>query len=65
MKISVNGKAHDVTATILSDALNELGFGTAKIATAVNEEFVPVTLRSTYELTTGDRLEIVAPMQGG
>lgn len=65
MKINVNGEPHDVAATILSEALEELGFGTAKIATAVNEEFVPVSMRSAYELTTGDRLEIVAPMQGG
>lgn len=65
MKINVNGEARNVVATILSEALDELGFGTAKIATAVNEEFVPATLRSAFELTTGDRLEIVAPMQGG
>lgn len=65
MKINVNGKAHEIISANLSDALVELGFGDAKVATAVNAEFVPATLRGSCELTQGDRLEIVAPMQGG
>lgn len=65
MKIMVNGEKVDVTATALDAILIELGHGDAKIATALNEEFVPATLRSTTELEAGDRLEIVAPRQGG
>jgi sulfur carrier protein len=65
MKIKVNGETRVVTSKNISDTLTELGFGDAKVATAVNEEFVATTLRQTYELTEGDRLEILAPMQGG
>lgn len=65
MKITVNGEAQTVAATLLSEALIELGYGDAKVATAVNEEFVPATLRTSSKLRDGDRLEIVAPRQGG
>ncbi|MQY44260.1 sulfur carrier protein ThiS [Epibacterium sp. SM1969] len=65
MKITVNGEAQTLAATLLSDALIELGYGDAKVATAVNEEFVPATLRASSALRDGDRIEIVAPRQGG
>ncbi|WP_300549712.1 sulfur carrier protein ThiS [Roseovarius sp.] len=65
MKIIVNGAPHDTTATTLAGLLNELGHGQSKIATAVNESFVAATLREKQALNTGDRVEIVAPRQGG
>ena len=65
MKISVNGKKHDVRARNLALALDELDFGGATIATAVNGEFVPATSRAARILAEGDRLEILTPMQGG
>jgi sulfur carrier protein len=65
MKINVNGETREVASENLSDTLVELGFGTAKVATAVNEEFVPASARAACKLTEGDRLEILAPMQGG
>lgn len=65
MKIMVNGEKTDVSATTLEAILVELGHGDAKVATALNEEFVPATLRADTELEAGDRLEIVAPRQGG
>ncbi|MFY0692703.1 MAG: sulfur carrier protein ThiS [Paracoccaceae bacterium] len=65
MKITVNGSATEVEAVRLDEILIELGHGGAKVATAVNEEFVPATLRAGTELSDGDRLEIVAPRQGG
>jgi sulfur carrier protein len=37
----------------------------AKIATAVNGEFVPRDMRSKRRLEDGDEVEIVAPRQGG
>ena len=39
--------------------------GNDKIATAVNEAFVPASLRDQTNLADGDRVEIVAPRQGG
>jgi sulfur carrier protein len=41
MRIVLNGELREVEAVRLSDLLNELGFGQAKVATAVNEAFVP------------------------
>ncbi len=65
MKISVNGEDREVQASDLQSALAELGFGDAKVATALNSEFVPATLRASTQLSDGDRLEVLAPMQGG
>ncbi len=65
MKIIVNGAAHDTAAATLAGLLDELGHGQAKIATAVNEAFVPAAMRDKQTLTIGDRVEIVAPRQGG
>ena len=65
MTIVLNGEKVEIKAASLIDALVELGYEDAKIATAVNEEFVPETLRATIVLNDGDRLEILAPMQGG
>lgn len=64
MKIMVNGTPHEVSATTLAGLLEECDFS-GRVATAVNEEFVPAGLRSSVELDEGDRVEIVAPMQGG
>lgn len=65
MKIIVNGQSLDVTATLLDAALAELGYGEARVATALNGEFVPAPARAGTRLGDGDRLEILAPMQGG
>jgi len=65
MKIEVNGEACEVTGTTLAAALDELGWGEARVATALNGEFVPKGARDTTALTAGDRLEVLAPMQGG
>ena len=65
MKITVNAQAHEVAATTLSQALIELGFTETAIATALNGDFVPRGLRDGTNLQEGDRLEVLAPMQGG
>ena len=52
-------------AADLAAALAELGFAEAVIATAVNGTFVPAPKRSAAALADGDRLEVLAPMQGG
>ncbi|WP_171240424.1 sulfur carrier protein ThiS [Ruegeria sp. HKCCA5491] len=64
MKIVLNGEPREVRAETLSDLLLECGF-TGRVATAVNEDFVPSTLRVAHKLTDGDKVEVVAPMQGG
>lgn len=65
MKIILNGDAREVRAASLSAALDELGFGGAVVATAVNGEFVAASARAATSLTEGDALEVLAPMQGG
>lgn len=65
MHIIVNATPHEIAADTVSGALAELGFTSAAIATALNGQFVPAPARDTTRLTAGDRLEVLAPMQGG
>lgn len=65
MKIIVNGVESEVKSTALSEILDELGYGGAKVATAVNERFVAAASRPQLRLVSGDRLEVVTPRQGG
>ena len=65
MTLIVNGEAREVSATTLAEALHALDYGEAIVATAVNGEFVPVRLRQAMTVKPGDRIEIVAPRQGG
>ncbi|WBU64626.1 sulfur carrier protein ThiS [Paracoccus aerodenitrificans] len=65
MKIVVNGTEAEIGATTLQAALKELGYGEARVATAVNEGFIPAAARAERRLTEGDRLEILSPKQGG
>ncbi|MFC0200115.1 sulfur carrier protein ThiS [Paracoccus rhizosphaerae] len=65
MRVEVNGTARDIAADTVQDALAELGWAEARVATALNGEFLPSTARATQPLRDGDRLEVLAPMQGG
>lgn len=64
MKILLNGEAREVAAENLAALLEECGFS-GRVATAVNEDFVPSSLRVGHRLNDGDRVEVLAPMQGG
>jgi sulfur carrier protein len=61
----VNGQTQETEARTLSELCAGLGYGAAKIATALNGDFVPVASRPAAVLRSGDRVEIVAPRQGG
>ena len=65
MKILVTGAWRETGAIDLAAALQELGYGEAIVATALNGEFVPAGSRPGARLADGDRLEVLAPMQGG
>jgi sulfur carrier protein len=65
MRILVNGASREIRAADLASVLEELGYGGAVVATAVNGEFVPAADRQSARLADGDRLEVLAPMQGG
>lgn len=64
-RIEVNGEAREISGVTLAEALAELGWGAAKVATALNGDFVPASARAGQTLRDGDRLEVLAPMQGG
>tara|TARA_B100000780_G_scaffold276369_1_gene244800 strand:- start:1583 stop:1780 length:198 start_codon:yes stop_codon:yes gene_type:complete len=65
MKIIVNGEALEIVAPTMAALLDDLGKGEAKVATSVNEAFVSKQQRADHALQDGDRVEIVAPRQGG
>jgi len=65
MKLVVNGAEQDVGAETLAAALDALDYGQTLVATALNGEFVPARKRAETALREGDRIEIVAPRQGG
>ena len=64
MNITLNGETRQTHAATLAALLTECGFG-PKVATARNGDFVPASLRPATALADGDRIEVVAPMQGG
>jgi sulfur carrier protein len=65
MKILVNGAWRETHCSELAQALEELGYGGAVVSTALNGEFVAAAERGETVLADGDRLEVLAPMQGG
>jgi sulfur carrier protein len=65
MRILVNGAWHEVDAAELAGALGELGYAERTVSTAVNGSFVATSARERTRLNEGDRVEVLAPMQGG
>jgi sulfur carrier protein len=65
VRLVVNGELQEVPAATLADALQSLELAEAKVATALNGEFVPARARASTPVKDGDRIEIVAPRQGG
>jgi sulfur carrier protein len=65
MRILVNGAWRETAGAQLAALLEELGYGDAVVATAVNGQFVAVPARVRTPLNEGDRVEVLAPMQGG
>ncbi len=65
MTVIVNGEPREVEALSLAEALHALDYADAIVATALNGEFVPARRREATPLKPGDRIEIVAPRQGG
>jgi sulfur carrier protein len=61
----VNGEPRQIEGRTLAELCAALGYGDARIATAVNGNFIPATRRPETLLHDDDRVEIVAPRQGG
>jgi sulfur carrier protein len=65
MKIIVNGVELELGAATLAGALEALDYAGAVVATALNGHFIAARARETTLLAEGDKIEIVAPRQGG
>lgn len=65
LRIVVNGEPTLTEARTLAQLIIEAGYADARVATAVNGDFVPERARSEWQLAEGDRVEIVSPRQGG
>jgi sulfur carrier protein len=65
VRVIVNGEATDTDARTLAELVARLGHAEAAVATARNGDFVPRCARAETHLAPDDRIEIVAPRQGG
>ena len=65
LDLVVNGRRQTLAAETLAQAMAQLGFGAAKVATAVNGDFVAIGRRAGFKLSAGDSIEIVAAREGG
>ncbi|MGZ5862352.1 MAG: sulfur carrier protein ThiS [Methyloceanibacter sp.] len=65
MQILLNGEPIVTRARDLDELCASLGFAGARIATAVNGNFVAAGRRAKTKLALADAIEIVAPRQGG
>ena len=66
MKITVNGKEHEVADGLsVESLLTHLGVKREYTAVAVNREVTPKSAYAGTRLNAGDRVEIVRPMGGG
>jgi sulfur carrier protein len=61
----VNGEPQQILARTVAEALRALDYADVIVATALNGEFVPARKRESMPVRDGDRIEIVAPRQGG
>lgn len=63
--ILVNGEPTETQVRTLADLVADRGLAENQVATALNGEFVPKGARAATLLREGDKVEIVAPRQGG
>ncbi|MCM2292753.1 sulfur carrier protein ThiS [Allorhizobium sp. BGMRC 0089] len=65
MRVIVNGEAQTCPAQTLAELLKALDYEGDFLATAVNGDLVHREERADCLLKEGDKVEILAPMQGG
>ncbi len=65
MKLIINGEEQQIEAGTLSALLTALDYEGDWLATALNGDLVPRAERAQTALNEGDRIEILAPKQGG
>jgi len=65
MRIELNGESLTTEAATLAGLLVERGFDPNSVATAIDGDFVPRSLRADTALQDGVKVEVLSPMQGG
>lgn len=65
MRVIVNDRKHDLSAGTLEAVLSALDYRAECVATALNGRFVPRSARADTPVAEGDRIEVVAPREGG
>jgi sulfur carrier protein len=64
--VSINNeKKIFVDAITIEQLLLECGFEKEKIAVAINTEFVPRSEYTMHKIQNGDKVDVLAPIQGG
>lgn len=63
--VTVNGEEQTTTATTLHDWVLAQGVAAEALATAINGQFVPRSLRATTALRPGDHILTFQPIVGG
>lgn len=63
--VLLNGEQAETEARTLAELIASQGFIGGEVATALNGDFVPRHARAATRLAEGDKVEIVAPRQGG
>ncbi len=66
ISVSVNNEGRQCDpGQPLSALLNDWGFACDKVAVAVNGDFVPRSQYPQFQLSAGDQVDVLAPVQGG
>ncbi|GAB3376975.1 sulfur carrier protein ThiS [Spongiibacter taiwanensis] len=66
ISVSVNNEVQECDPALpLEKLLAQWGFTQEKVAVAVNGDFVPRSRYGEFQLTAGDEVDVLAPVQGG
>lgn len=66
MQIRLNGDDHSLSApSTLADLVTQLELGERRYAIEVNDELIPRGEHAEFQLSDGDRVEIVQAIGGG
>jgi sulfur carrier protein len=66
IKVSINSDIVELPpGCTIVQALTQCGYSCDRHAVAVNTEFVPRSQHDDYVLSAGDRIDVLAPVQGG
>ena len=65
MHVFCNGERKELEGDVLADAIAVFGFDDQRVAVAVNETFVPKAEWPVCRLRDGDRIDVLAAIEGG